>query len=49
MNMDPGYLSRYIDGILFGVKDISVPQRPDRLWGTPSFLSNVYRGLFHRR
>jgi hypothetical protein len=29
-------------------KFISTPQRPDRLWGSPSLLSNGYRGHFLR-
>jgi hypothetical protein len=27
---------------------VSTPQRPDRLWGPPSLLSNGYWGLIHR-
>jgi hypothetical protein len=27
---------------------LSSPQRPDRFWGSPSLLSNGYRGLFSR-
>jgi hypothetical protein len=25
---------------------LSLPPRPDRLWGPPSFLSSGYQGLF---
>jgi hypothetical protein len=31
-----------------GAKIFSSPQRPDRLWGPPSLLSNGYRELLHR-
>jgi hypothetical protein len=27
-------------------RNFSSPRRPDRLWGSPSFLTNGYRGLF---
>jgi hypothetical protein len=46
----PGYLSRYSDGLWAGrsgfdsrleLQYFFTPQRPDRLWGPPSFLSNV--------
>jgi hypothetical protein len=30
------------------VRFFSSPQRPDRLWGQPSLLSNGYRELFRR-
>jgi hypothetical protein len=26
---------------------LTSPYRPDRLWGSPNFLSNWYQGLFH--
>jgi hypothetical protein len=29
-----------------GMRFFSTPQCPDRLWGSPSRLSNEYRGLF---
>jgi hypothetical protein len=29
-----------------GKRFISFPQRPDRVWGLPSLLSNSYRGLW---
>jgi hypothetical protein len=31
-----------------GAKILSSPCRPDRYWGPPSLLANVYRGLFRR-
>jgi hypothetical protein len=31
---------------LVGSRIFSSPQRPDRIWGPPSFLSKVYRKLF---
>jgi hypothetical protein len=33
---------------LSGSRFFSSSQRPDRIWGTPSILSNVYRRLFPR-
>jgi hypothetical protein len=37
-------------GLVFGrgKKFVSTPQRPDRLWSSPSLLFNGYRGLFTR-
>jgi hypothetical protein len=32
--------------IRVGSRIFSSPRRPDRLWGSPNFLSNWYRGLF---
>jgi hypothetical protein len=29
-----------------GMWFLSFPQRPDRLWGSPSLLANGYRGVF---
>jgi hypothetical protein len=33
-------------GVSVGSHIFSSPHRPDRLWGTPSLLSNKYRGIF---
>jgi hypothetical protein len=50
-----GQLSRYSDELRVGrpglwfpaeARFFSPPQRPDRLWGTPSLLSNWYWGFF---
>jgi hypothetical protein len=52
---DPRYLSRYSNGLhgrgsisgkVMGF--VSTPQRPDRLCGPRSLISNGYRGLFPR-
>jgi hypothetical protein len=54
--MEPEYLSQYSEGgyrldgrgsiPVRGKKFLSSPQRPDRLWGPPSLLSDGYRWLF---
>jgi hypothetical protein len=48
---ESGYLSRYSYGLdgsdsIPGMARFISPQRPDRLWGPPSLLSNGYRGRF---
>jgi hypothetical protein len=35
-----------MDSIPDNAKFFSSPQRPDRLWGLPSLLSNRYEGCF---
>jgi hypothetical protein len=53
LSSSPGYVSRYSDELEVrgsilgrGKRFFSSAQCPDELWGSPSLLSNGYRGLF---
>jgi hypothetical protein len=41
-----GYGLQGRGSILDSVRCFSSPQRPDRLWGSPTLLSHAYHGLF---